>query len=105
MPGRPVQTAVMTRTAEITGAGFAGLAAAAALARRGWAVRVHEMTPSPRSFGAGIYIHPFAQEALREIDAFNACATASFFPAARSIHIDGIRRSTTGEPGRFMTTT
>ena len=33
----------MRPRAEIAGAGFAGLAAGAALARRGWRVRVHEM--------------------------------------------------------------
>ena len=39
------------RHAEIAGAGFAGLAAAAALGQRGWSVRVHEMNPELRAFG------------------------------------------------------
>lgn len=45
------------RHAEIAGAGFAGLTAAAALARRGWRVRVHEQADRLRTAGAGIYIY------------------------------------------------
>jgi len=44
------------RTAAVAGAGIAGLAAAAALARRGFEVRVFERTEDPREFGAGIYL-------------------------------------------------
>jgi 2-polyprenyl-6-methoxyphenol hydroxylase-like FAD-dependent oxidoreductase len=44
------------RHAEIAGAGFAGVAAATALCQRGWSVRVHETSPTPRAFGAGIQI-------------------------------------------------
>ena len=40
--------------AEIAGAGVAGLIAAAALAQRGWTVRVHERAPDLRNYGAGI---------------------------------------------------
>src|SRR5690348_2140651 len=42
--------------AEIAGAGFAGLAAAIALHRRGWSVIVHEKEAELRAFGAGIFI-------------------------------------------------
>ena len=45
------------RRAEIIGAGFAGLAAACALAQRGWQVRVHERSDQLRTTGAGIYIY------------------------------------------------
>ena len=45
----------MQRHAEIAGAGFAGMTAAAALAQRGWSVRVHERAPEAREFGAGIW--------------------------------------------------
>jgi 2-polyprenyl-6-methoxyphenol hydroxylase-like FAD-dependent oxidoreductase len=45
------------RRAEIVGAGFAGLAAACALAQRGWTVRVHERADRLRTTGAGIYIY------------------------------------------------
>ena len=41
------------RRAEIAGAGIAGLAAAAALAGRGWQVRVHERDAELRELGAG----------------------------------------------------
>ena len=44
------------RTAEIAGGGIGGLAAAIALAGRGWQVRVHERSPLLRAEGAGIYI-------------------------------------------------
>ena len=42
--------------AEIAGAGLAGLAMAAALAQRGWRVRVHEKSKDLREIGAGIYL-------------------------------------------------
>ncbi len=45
------------RHAEIAGAGFAGLTAAAALARHGWTVTVHEQADVVRTLGAGIYIY------------------------------------------------
>jgi 2-polyprenyl-6-methoxyphenol hydroxylase-like FAD-dependent oxidoreductase len=43
--------------AEIVGAGFGGLVAAIALARRNWTVRVHERRGSLRGEGYGIAIH------------------------------------------------
>jgi 2-polyprenyl-6-methoxyphenol hydroxylase-like FAD-dependent oxidoreductase len=46
----------MNRHAEIAGAGLAGLTVAAALAQRGWSVRVHERAPELRMFGAGIWL-------------------------------------------------
>ncbi|GAA4330283.1 NAD(P)/FAD-dependent oxidoreductase [Pigmentiphaga soli] len=42
--------------AEIAGGGIGGLATAAALARIGWSVRVHERQPRIQTIGAGIYI-------------------------------------------------
>lgn len=44
------------RRAEVSGAGFAGLTAATALARRGWNVRVHERSAELRTEGAGIVL-------------------------------------------------
>jgi 2-polyprenyl-6-methoxyphenol hydroxylase-like FAD-dependent oxidoreductase len=44
------------RTVAVAGAGIAGLAAAAALAQRGFDVRVFERTEDPREFGAGLYL-------------------------------------------------
>ncbi|GAA1787191.1 NAD(P)-binding protein [Planosporangium flavigriseum] len=44
------------RTVAIAGGGIAGFAAAAALARHGFDVRVYEQSEEPREFGAGIYL-------------------------------------------------
>jgi 2-polyprenyl-6-methoxyphenol hydroxylase-like FAD-dependent oxidoreductase len=61
------------RRAEIAGGGFAGLAAACALAQRGWRVRVHERAPVLRTAGAGIYIY---ENGLRVLEALGAYADA-----------------------------
>ncbi len=95
----------MTRVAEIAGAGFAGLAAGAALAQAGWRVRVHETADEPRSTGAGIYVHPFAQDVLREINACDRVGATAFAPTSRAIHIDGRQRSITPIDGQVLTTT
>jgi 2-methyl-3-hydroxypyridine 5-carboxylic acid dioxygenase len=58
--------------AEIAGAGFAGLTAAIALAQRGWTVRVHEVAPELRAFGAGIYIWENGLRVLAAIGAYDA---------------------------------
>jgi 2-polyprenyl-6-methoxyphenol hydroxylase-like FAD-dependent oxidoreductase len=44
------------RTAEIAGGGLGGMAAAVALAQRGWKVRLWERAPQLRDIGAGIYL-------------------------------------------------
>ncbi len=65
------------RKAEIVGAGFAGLAAACALARRGWQVRVHERSDRLRAAGAGIYIYENGLRVLEVLGAYDeAVATA-----------------------------
>ena len=61
------------RHAEIAGAGFAGLAAAAALANHGWSVRVHERADRLRTTGAGIYLY---ENGLRVLEALGAYAEA-----------------------------
>ena len=58
-----------TRRAEIAGGGFAGLAAACALAQRGWRVRVHERGTELRIAGAGIYLY---ENGLRVLEALGA---------------------------------
>ncbi|WP_460450693.1 FAD-dependent oxidoreductase [Alsobacter sp. SYSU BS001988] len=60
--------------AEIAGAGLAGLAAAAALAQRGWSVRVHEKSSSLREIGAGLYCWENALDALRELGVYEQVA-------------------------------
>lgn len=55
---------------EISGAGIAGLTAAAALARSGWEVRVHERGDELREIGAGIFMWENALRVLEAIDAY-----------------------------------
>ena len=62
-----VGSAPVTRHVEICGAGFAGLTAAIALARRGWSVRVHEKGRDLREQGAGIVLW---NNTLRILDEF-----------------------------------
>lgn len=69
-----------TKHAEIAGAGFAGLVAAAALAQRGWSVRVHEKAPELRAFGAGIYLWYNGLRALESIDALDQVMSESVTP-------------------------
>ena len=95
----------MTRTAIVAGAGFAGLAAAAALARNGWDVRVHEADPQPRSAGAGIYVHGFVHGALRRIDAYDKFAAGSFAPPLHSLYINGALQASAPTAGQYVTTT
>ena len=59
---------------EIAGAGLAGLTTAAALARRGWSVRVHERSPELREIGAGIYLWENAVRALEAVGAYEVVA-------------------------------
>jgi 2-polyprenyl-6-methoxyphenol hydroxylase-like FAD-dependent oxidoreductase len=59
---------------EIAGAGLAGLTMAAALAGRGWSVRVHERGPELREIGAGIYLWENALRALEAVGAYDAVA-------------------------------
>ena len=59
----------MRRHAEIAGAGIGGLTLAAALAQRGWSVRVHERAQDLRTFGAGLQM---ADNAMRVAEAIGA---------------------------------
>jgi 2-polyprenyl-6-methoxyphenol hydroxylase-like FAD-dependent oxidoreductase len=54
-------------TAVIVGAGIGGLAAAVALRRGGWDVRVVEQAAEPRELGFALALAPNALEALREL--------------------------------------
>src|SRR5688572_4221451 len=70
------------RHAEIVGAGFAGLTAACALARRGWSVRVHERADALRTTGAGIYIYENGLRVLEAVGAYEAAVKGA--PAAHT---------------------
>jgi 2-polyprenyl-6-methoxyphenol hydroxylase-like FAD-dependent oxidoreductase len=58
-----------TRSAEIAGAGLAGLTAAAALCQRGWRVRIHERSAEMRIVGSGLSIFENALRVMRAIGA------------------------------------
>jgi 2-polyprenyl-6-methoxyphenol hydroxylase-like FAD-dependent oxidoreductase len=59
---------------EIAGAGLGGLTAAAALATRGWSVRVHEKGRELREIGAGIYLWENALRSLEAVGAYEEVA-------------------------------
>lgn len=61
---------------EIAGAGLAGLTVAAALAGRGWSVRVHERGRELREIGAGIYLWENALRALEAVGAYDEVAAS-----------------------------
>jgi 2-polyprenyl-6-methoxyphenol hydroxylase-like FAD-dependent oxidoreductase len=78
------------RHAEIAGAGYAGLALAAALGRRGWTVRVHEQAGALRAFGAGIYIWENGLHVLRALGCHDRVAAGSHeAPYYRACGADG----------------
>ncbi|GGN78930.1 FAD-dependent oxidoreductase [Nocardia rhizosphaerihabitans] len=80
---------MVVRHAEVIGGGIGGLTAAAALARQGWRVRVHERQSEIRAVGAGIYVWDNGLSALAEIGAYAAATRGAHIgPAieARSRH-------------------
>jgi 2-polyprenyl-6-methoxyphenol hydroxylase-like FAD-dependent oxidoreductase len=76
------------RHAEIAGAGFAGLTAAAALAQRGWSVRVHERAEALRTTGAGIYIYENGLRVLEAVGAYAAAVHGAPFAHTREVRDD-----------------
>ncbi|GAA3755368.1 FAD-dependent oxidoreductase [Salinactinospora qingdaonensis] len=68
------------RHAEISGAGFAGLTAATALALRGWTVRLHEKGNELREQGAGIVLWENSIKVLEAIGAYDAVLADSMTP-------------------------
>ena len=73
------------RHAEIAGAGFAGLAAACALAQRGWSVRVHERADRLRTTGAGIYIYENGLRVLETLGAYDDAVRGAPFAHTREV--------------------
>jgi 2-polyprenyl-6-methoxyphenol hydroxylase-like FAD-dependent oxidoreductase len=76
------------RTAEIVGAGFAGLTAACALAQRGWSVRVHERAKHLRATGAGIYIYENGLRALEAVGAYEDAVAGANAAHTREVRDD-----------------
>ena len=62
----------------IVGAGIGGLAAAVALRRGGWDVRVFERASSPRELGFALLLAPNAMHALRELGLDDAIRHSGF---------------------------
>ncbi|MGE0768711.1 MAG: FAD-dependent oxidoreductase [Hyphomicrobiaceae bacterium] len=77
------------KTAEIAGAGLAGLALAAGLGRNGWRVVVHEKGEALRSGGGGLYISRDGLWALDQLGQSNAFHQRSFAPLGFETWING----------------
>ncbi|MET0278414.1 MAG: NAD(P)/FAD-dependent oxidoreductase [Pseudorhodoplanes sp.] len=73
------------RHAEIVGGGFAGLAAAVALAQKGWSVRVHERAAELRPTGAGIYIYENGLRVLEKLGAYAEAVKGAPFAHTREM--------------------
>jgi 2-polyprenyl-6-methoxyphenol hydroxylase-like FAD-dependent oxidoreductase len=73
------------RRAEIAGGGFAGLAAACALAQRGWRVRVHERGTELRTAGAGIYLYENGLRVLEALGAFDQAVRGASVAHTREV--------------------
>jgi 2-polyprenyl-6-methoxyphenol hydroxylase-like FAD-dependent oxidoreductase len=80
--------AMTKRHAEIVGAGFAGLTAACALAKRGWSVRVHERADRLRTTGAGIYSYENGLRVLEAVGAYAAAVQGAPFAHTREVRDD-----------------
>src|SRR5581483_8526043 len=76
------------RHAEIAGAGFAGLAAACALAQRGWSVTLHERADALRTTGAGIYVYENGLRVLEALGAYDAAVKGAPFAHTREVRDD-----------------
>ena len=76
------------RHAEVSGAGFAGLTAATALAQRGWSVRVHERSDELRAEGAGIVLWGNSLVVLDKIGAIHDVNARAMRPPAYETRTD-----------------
>ena len=84
------QSGGQLRDAVIVGAGIGGLAAAIALHRAGWRVRVFERATSPRELGFALLLAPNAVYALRQLGVADAVI------AGGHVATDGEMRRTDG---------
>ena len=71
--------------AEIAGGGIGGFTVAAALAQRGWTVRIHERHAELRFIGAGIYVWENGLRVLEALGAYEAAVAGAH--AARIFEI------------------
>ena len=94
----------MARHAEIAGAGLAGLALAAGLARQGWTVTVHEAAAEPRATGGGLYMTKDGLDAVEKVGALDALRPHLVHPRGYETRIDGRLHSHDVNDGSFCTT-
>lgn len=91
------------KTAEIAGAGLAGLALAAGLGRRGWRVVVHEAGEVLRSGGGGLYISRDGLWALDQLGQSETFRRRSFAPRGFETWINGRLHRAHENDGVFRT--
>jgi len=91
MTGQVGGREIRERRAEIVGGGFAGLAAACALAQRGWRVRVHERSDRLRAAGAGIYIYENGLRVLEALGAYDAAVATAPVAHTREVRDENNR--------------
>ena len=94
------------RTAQVAGAGFAGLTAAIALRQNGWDVTLHEKDSELRAFGAGIYLWHNGLRVLEGIDALNDVLHGTHTPPAYETWMQNksvSKETFNGLPWRIMT--
>ena len=94
----------MSLKAVIAGGGIGGLAAAAALAQRGWKVIVFESQPSLRVSGSGIYVHSNGLAVLGEIGALDHAVRGAFMGQGveQRDHLNHVILPPAMPPGRKM---
>lgn len=91
------------KTAEISGAGLAGLALAAGLGQHGWRVVVHEAADTLRSSGGGLYISGDGLWALEQLGLEQAFHQRSFAPLGFETWINGKLHRAHENSGVFRT--
>lgn len=91
------------RTAEIAGAGLAGLTLATGLAQGGWRVIVHEAADALRSGGGGLYISRDGLWALRQIGRAEQFEQCSFAPLGFETWVNGKLHRAHENSGAFRT--
>lgn len=73
-----MSTDMLSGTATVVGGGFAGLAAATALARYGWNVTLHERGPEIRAFGSALALSENGLKVLEMLGAYDDAVQGAF---------------------------
>ena len=84
----------------IAGGGIGGLAAAHALARKGFPVRVLEQAPEFREIGAGIQLGPNIFRALEKLGLKDAVLADAHRPPGHGDALRALRRARDPHPAR-----